>query len=158
VPEPHPSDHRPFKSDHNRAAFNRWHDQQIGQLSRVSANVFTLASAGLAYSLSLLADDNTELLRRNLATVRLFSVLFACSFVCAMAFALNRLEDFRRTKNLIRLRDDDPNHPELPRRRRTLDRIGVATWVLFYLQFGSFCLGSLAILVFIWCNYASKLK
>lgn len=156
--ESHLSDHRPFKSDRNRVAFNRWHDHQVGQLSRVSANVFTLASAGLAYSLSFMGENKLDLLRSNLPTVRLFTVSFGFSFLCAMAFALNRLEDFRRTKNVIRLRDDDPSHPELPRRRRALDRIGVATWVLFYLQFGSFCLGSLAILVFIWCNYASKLK
>ncbi len=152
------SKRRKFKSDRNREAFNHWHDHQITQISTVSATVFALASAGLGYSLSLLSDEKASLLKSNVPTIRLFTGAFAVSFVAALLLVVNRLEDFRRTKNIVRLRDDDPNHPELKGRRRVVDRLERWTWILFYGQLITFGVGGVTIIVFFWANYGSKLR
>jgi uncharacterized membrane protein YhaH (DUF805 family) len=152
------SKRRKFKSDRNRDAFNRWHDHQINQITTVSATVFALASAGLGYSLSLLSDEKVTLLKANVPAIRLFTFAFAISFVAALLLVVNRLEDFRRTKNIVRLRDDDPQHPELESRRRVVNRFERWTWILFYVQFIAFIVGGATIIVFFWYNYGSKLK
>jgi hypothetical protein len=123
-----------FKSSDKRAAFERWHDHQVEQLGASSNTLFVLASAGLGYSLALLSGSNQSLAENNTGSILLFTCAFAVSFLLGFLSIFNRLEDFRKTKQRHRLRDESPDDAELMTMYRTTRRIGAWTWGLLYAQ------------------------
>lgn len=146
-----------FKCSNKRAAFERWHDHQIEQIRGASSTLFVLATAGVGYSLSLLSASDQVLVTNNTRSIQLFTCSFAVSFLLGILSIFNRLEDFRRTKQRHRLRDESPNDPKLKPMYRTTRMLGVWTWGLLYAQGLFFIVGGVTILYFWISTYGKKL-
>ena len=143
-----------FKSDKNREAFNRWRDHAIEQITSASSMMFGLASAGLAYSLTMLSLEKSQIIQRHLSTFRFFTWAFAISFIAAFLLVFNRLEGFRKTAEIVRARDardagESSNIQDVNDLREESGFIDAITWVLFYTQFLSFLAGGIGVIVFI---------
>jgi len=154
-----------FTCSEKRAAFERWHDHQIKQLGDAANTLFTLATAGLAYSLALLSETNRALFRANAPCIRFFTGAFAVSFLLGFFSIFNRLEDYRKTKRRHRFRDEHPigsgqrNDAYTSTRNKlylTTRRIGKWTWGLLYAQGFFFLIGSGAIIFFWIANYSAR--
>jgi hypothetical protein len=132
-------------------------DHQIKQLGAASNTLFALASAGLRYSLSLLSESSKSLVANNTACIRLFTCAFAVSFLLGFLSIFNRLEDFRRSKERHKRRDESHDAAEVKTIYRTTRRIGAWTWGLLYAQALFFAFGGGTIIYFWIANYGKKL-
>jgi membrane protein implicated in regulation of membrane protease activity len=151
---------RRFHNDRNRQAFNHWRDHAINQMTAASSMIFGLASAGLAYSLTLLSAEKQLVTKDNLWTLRVFTVAFAVSFVVAILLLFNRLWGFRKAAEIVRARDikealrdakeagDRVEVSEVSDLREESGFIDGTTWLLFCLQVLSFVIGSVGIIYF----------
>ena len=146
-----------FKDLDKRAAFERWHDHQIEQIKIASNTLFILATAGVAYSLTLLSASSQSLVTNNTGVIQFFTCSFAVSFLLGFLSIFNRLEDFRRTKQRHLLRDQSHNDPKLRSIYKTTRRLGAWTWGLIYAQGLFFVFGGVTILYFWITNYGNKL-
>jgi hypothetical protein len=73
-----------FSCTKKREAFERWHDHQIEQLGTASNTLFALASAAFGYSLTLLGDSNSSLVRNHTVCFLLFTSAFAVSLILGL--------------------------------------------------------------------------
>lgn len=145
-----------FKNDKNRDAFNHWRDHAIAQMTAASTMMFGLASAGLAYTLSQLAPAKSALFKSNELLFDLFTWAFAVSFAAAVILVINRLESFRKTANVVRLRDEEGSTEDLATLRKGVRLMDHFTWALFYVQLLSFGFGGGAILILMWYLYTAR--
>jgi hypothetical protein len=157
---------RQFYCEQNRQAFNRWRDHTMKQMTAASTVFFGLSSAGLGYVLALLNDNTKPLAAAYSLPFRVFAWAFAVSFIAGIFLVINRLEDFRRTADIVKNRDENTEardsdkpipHPDLDDRREQTGLLGGLTWILFYTQLVGIGVGGGAFLWFIWSLYGSKL-
>jgi ABC-type multidrug transport system fused ATPase/permease subunit len=146
-----------FKSDKNREAFARWRQLAIDQMTSASTMMFGLVSAGIAYAVALLSSDKSIVTAANAFTFKLFTWSFVISFVAAILLVFNRLQSFRNTAQIIKLRDDASNSEELDDLRADVLFIDWRSWLLFYVELVTFAFGGGCFIAFLWNLYGTKL-
>jgi len=131
-----------FKSDRNRESFQRWSDHRINQLTAATSLMFAISSAALGYMLAILSDDKVRIEKVSKWPFILGVIAFLVSFTCGIVVVFNRLRAFRKTCNIILLRDQRENAQSLDRLREEADEADFLTATFFKTQFWSFVVGS----------------
>ena len=156
---------RRFYDDSNRQAFVRWRENTMKQMTAASSVLFAVSSAGMGYVLALLADEAKQPNIAGRLSFTVFAVSLALSFVAGVFLVINRLEDFRRTSNIVKLRDENDEarasgtqmpHPGLDDLRDESRLLGRLTWFLFYVQLFGIGVGGGAFMYLIWSLYGSR--
>jgi len=119
--------------------------------------MFGLVSAGIAYALTLLSSDKSIVSDNNAFTFKLFTWSFVISFFAGILLAFNRLQSFRRTARIIKLRDDASDLEQLSDLRGDVEFIDWRSWLLFYVQLATFAFGGGSLIAFLWNLYGTKL-
>ncbi|HEY1749585.1 MAG TPA: hypothetical protein VGG11_22850 [Xanthobacteraceae bacterium] len=130
----------PTSEDQER--FTRWQAITIAQLTLATNMIFTLSVALLGFEVALMLKSDFALpgLQKWGFLLSLFAT--AGSIAAGIWLVINRLRDFRATKDAARLRLDG-NHEEANRRSTYANDLGAHTWRLFWWQIGSFACGIL---------------
>jgi hypothetical protein len=128
----------------------RWRKIAIDQLGYALNLTLTFAIATLGYCFVLLKDKDFALTSSAKCTMILSLLALAFSAICGFICVLNRLLDFRGTARRA------CNHPKAPTKDELRD-MGNLTWVLFYVQLGTFAIGAGALAVTLLLTYGDKL-
>ena len=132
--------------------FPRWQKIAIDQLGYALNLILTLTVAALGYWFVLLTDKEF-IPGPSAKCIMILSLLaFGFSAICGLACIVNRLWDFRGTAQRAR----DNSSPETPT-KACLDRLGQATWVLFYSHVIAFALGVALLAIALLLTYGGKL-
>lgn len=119
-------------------SFVRWQGITITQFGYSANLVLGLAVAALGFLVTLLL--NKEIVpvswQKCVFSIALLSLLASIGF--GIWCAVNRLRDFRVTKEIARRREQNETDAQLPSLRELSDRLGKKTWWLFWWQIGTF--------------------
>lgn len=145
-------------------SFTRWQAITQGQLT-VTLNLFLgLAVASLGFSLNLLKDEKLILGCWGRAFLAVCLASFSCSVGFGSWCSVNRLLDFRKTKDIARDREkpqesgkSNEEIEELEIDRAWVRRAGKRTWRILWFQIGSFLLGVLTLIGCLLSVYSHKL-
>lgn len=132
----------------DQRSFTRWQSTTITQIGYAINLILGLATASLGFSLTLAKDR--EALASSCAA-RHFLCLTVATLLTSIGAGiwcvLNRLRDFRETKNIARDKErGNLTEWEHDRRKAEADKLGELTWILFWWQLALFGCG-IAILV-----------
>ena len=117
--------------------FARWQSITIAQLTFATNMIFTLSIAVLGFEVALLLKQDLALPGLQKWGFLLSLLATAASIITGIWLVINRLSDFRATKDAARLRIDC-RHDEADRRSAHANELGAHTWRLFWWQIGSF--------------------
>lgn len=135
--------------------FVRWQGYAISQFTFVLNLFLGLAVGTLAFSVTLLKDDDF-VLGSCLKTVFLVSLIALCLSVLAGCCAVvSRLMDFRLTAQNIRQKTNDVGGDEFGAYKTKF--LGRVSWGLFWFELATFTLGLAGVVVTIFGKYGSKL-
>ena len=88
-------------------------------------------------------------------------ILAILSFLISIGFGIwcviNRLYDFRTTKNVARGKEQGQSEEELAELRLTYEDSGTRTWKLFWWQIGTFAFAVLTFILSVAFFYSQKL-
>lgn len=138
----------------SKGSFTRWQANAITQLTYAANLVLTLAVATLGFQTSLLFNDKfcPDTWQRRLFAASLATIVISIAF--GLCLVLNRLLDFRATKEAARLREDGADDSEVEPYRVLYRKYGKRTWVLFWWQLGLFGGGiTLAVAAVAWVTW-----
>jgi 4-hydroxybenzoate polyprenyltransferase len=138
-------------------SFVRWQRITITQLGYAVNLILGFATASLGFALTLLKDKDFTPQHCEKFFFDLSLALLLLSIAFGVWCVINRLRDFRKTKDIANEREE-LDETELTRRRNEVDKLGRCTWRLFLSQLVSFSVGLLAlILVFLLISRAKLL-
>ncbi|MCG7934264.1 MAG: hypothetical protein JAY68_06415 [Candidatus Thiodiazotropha taylori] len=125
----------------NREKFIRWQGRAITQLSYSINLILTFSIAGLGFGASLLFNESFEptLCQACSILASLFLLLISVAF--GVWCTINRLRDFRATKDITNIKRKDESSQELPSLRDFANKLGNKTWGIFWWQIGTFTSG-----------------
>jgi len=126
--------------------FTRWQSITITQLGYAINLVLSFATASLGFSLSLARDSRnlTSCWGRHLLLIAI--AIFMFSIGLGLWCVINRLRDFRKTKDIARDVEQGKLTPaEHERRNAETQRLGESTWLMFWWQIGLFAIGLLSL-------------
>lgn len=124
-----------------RESYIRWQGRAIEQFGFSLNLILTFSLASVAFEFSFLAGKDLQLsnpqLYLHIASLLLLLVSLAFGLLCVV----NRLEDFRLTKEIAWKRESGVSRENLQPIRDKARAIGNRTWWLFWWQIGLFTLG-----------------
>ena len=129
----------------DKGSFVRWQSIQIAQLGYALNVILTLATASLGYAFASVVRPDLGLGKTRIPFAASLFLLFA-SITCGLACTVNRLCDFKKTKDIARQREQ-PSSDRAPKseldhtlksRRDEAMKLGSRTWTLFCWQVGLF--------------------
>ncbi len=97
----------------------------------------------------------------------IFAASFVVSFAAGVLLVINRLEDVRKTSNIVKFRDQNDEacalnepipHPDLDDSRAETRLLARFTWIFFYVQLAGIAIGGGAFVCFIWSLHGSKFR
>jgi hypothetical protein len=130
-----------MSSNDKTEKFIRWQGRAITQLS-YSINLilsFSVAAVGFGVSLLLNENYNPTLCQAYAFYTSLLLLLVSVAF--GVLCTINRLRDFRATKEITNIKRKDENSPELAGLREFTNKLGNRTWGIFWWQIGTFTAG-----------------
>jgi hypothetical protein len=137
-------------------SFIRWQAITRDQLSFSSNLILTLSVAALGYQLDLLnREPNPDKCHIGLGIVA--AIALTASVLLGIGLVVNRLLDFKLTKDVARRRDRGASDADLADDRAITDRRGKRTWCLFWWQTGTFAFGSFLTAATVMVNVLAKL-
>lgn len=128
----------------------RWRKIAIDQLGYTLNLTLTFAIAALGYCFALLKDKDFTPLSYAKCTMTLSLLFLAISTVFGFICVVNRLLDFRGTARRA------CNHPKAPP-KDDLRELGNRTWILFYIELGTFAAGVITLAITLLLTYGNKL-
>lgn len=140
-----------------KGSFARWQSVTITQLTHAVNLVLSLAVATLGFQVSLLLGEDFKPESWQKCAFGLSLLLLSASIVFAVAVVVNRLRDFRATKEAERLREQGAPESTIELYRVLYRRLGAVTWGLFWCQLGTFGLGVLLTIVAVLASAGHKL-
>jgi hypothetical protein len=137
-------------------SFVRWQGIAITQLGYAVNLILGFATASLGFALTLLKDKdfNPQQCERIFfdSALALLSLSIGFGIWCV----INRLRDFRKTKDIANEREE-LSEIELEQRRDEVKKLGTFTWRLFWSQLASFGIGLFALVLVFFSIYRAKL-
>jgi hypothetical protein len=151
--------------DRYRERFVRWQSVAIAQLGYTVNLVLAFAVGSLGFALTLLRDKDFCPQRCTKVTFDLSLLFLLLSIGLGLWCVVNRLKDFRRTKDITRDGEQWKREKIAPgeiktlltARREEVKRLGRCTWTLFRLQIVTFGLGLFALFLVFLFTYHAKL-
>jgi hypothetical protein len=134
--------------------FVRWQGIQITQLGFVLNLVLGFAVAGLGLWVSLLRDTTFQPHSCAKGLFILSAILLIFSIVTGAWCAMNRLWDFRITKDIARGKWEGD---QLAKKRKESDDLGDRTWMLLYFEILAFLIATVFLVMTLFLVYRSKL-
>jgi hypothetical protein len=144
------------KSKTNREGFVRWQGITITQFGYLANLILGFATASLGFSLTLLGNKDFVPPGYGKYLFLISLIAFMLSIFVGVWCAINRLRDFRKTKQIARDREA-LSDAELTRKRNEVDRLGECTWRLFKFQIVTFGVGVFTLFVVFVMIYHNKL-
>jgi hypothetical protein len=152
------------RQSHSKGSFIRWQGIALTQLGYAVNLILTLATASLGFAIALIKDKDFT----PGCWGKCFLILSQLSLLASVGLGIwcvvNRLLDFRKTKDNARDQEYLTAHPEREEVRKTLEKrreetgkLGKRTWRIFWWQTGTFGLGVLLLLVAVALAYNTKL-
>lgn len=146
--------------------FNRWHGKQIDLLSSSISLLFTLTFLIIGFLVNNWDKEfiHSAVIFENFSLKHTVGLCLSLSTIIGLLALTTRLNDFRITKNVVRLRrrkyevDNDIKHSDyktfdssrlnkMIKNKKCCSRVlGYLTWILFYLQI-TFLLSALLLMV-----------
>jgi hypothetical protein len=146
-----------FKSDKNRKSFQRWSDHRINQMTAATSLMFAISSAALGYAISVLSHEKTPVDKIATWPFVLAAAAFAISFVCGILVVFNRLDAFRETCEIIKLRDKR-EEDSLQAKRDENEETDMYTGLFFHVQFWSFASGGVCLVIHTFYSNAERVR
>lgn len=143
--------------ENESGSFVRWQGITLTQLGYAVNLILGLAVAALGFLVSLLlkVDFIPVSWQKCAFFLALVSLLASVGF--GMWVVVNRLRDFRVTKDIARRREKNKKDKKLPTLRDFSERLGKRTWWLFWWQIGTFGVGVLVLVVGVAASIKDKL-
>jgi uncharacterized membrane protein YhaH (DUF805 family) len=139
----------------NKDRFIRWQRITIEQLGFVN-NLFLVFSAGVFTYFNSFINDAT-VLHHSVKLIFIISVIFnIISFLSGVFCALNRLSDFRLTKDIAKDVSAGLPSAKLSGDRALTKVLGYVTWILFHIQVYTLLLAWIFILLLVYLNNYHK--
>lgn len=133
--------------DQKETSFVHWQSVTIEQLTHGINLILGLSTAGLGFEISLLLKNEFNPISWQKPFFLISLLLFLFSICFGILCVINRLRDFRATKNAARLREKGAASSEVKKHRDIYERLGKRTWKLFWFQIVTFGLGILLVVV-----------
>lgn len=124
-----------------KGSFVRWQSIAIGQLTYAVNLVLALSIATLGFQITLLLNDKFTPVGWQKCTFSLSLFLLSISVIVGIVVVVNRLRDFRATKEAARLREDHASPATIEPYRMLYRKLGNRTWTLFWWQLSTFGFG-----------------
>ncbi|MEX1211788.1 MAG: hypothetical protein WEA36_02975 [Balneolaceae bacterium] len=131
-----------------KESFIRWQSITITQLSYVVNLILGLSVASLGFQVNILLGGNiaaTNSWQECILIISMFSLL--ASVALGIFCVINRLLDFRATKEAAKMREENKSEEEIQKYRDLYDTLGKRTWKIFWWQIGFFSLGILLFII-----------
>jgi hypothetical protein len=146
-------------------SFIRWQGIAITQMGYAVNFILTLATAAVGFLAALVKDRDFTPACWGKCFVVLAGACLLVSIGLGILCIINRLVDFRKTKDIAKDREDlSSAHSEraqiqrrLDKRRDETDKFGKRTWVIFWWQIGTFGGGILLLVFAVTMTYSDKL-
>jgi hypothetical protein len=146
-------------------SYVRWQAIAIDQLGYAAGLILSFATAALGFALALVKDQNYAPNCWGKMAMLTSIASLVLSVGVGLWCVINRLCDFRKTRNIARDREDwerehvskDEIDKRLQTRRAETKRLGERTWVLFWWQIGTFAVGVATFTVALAITYHAKL-
>src|SRR5205085_1897352 len=114
----------------------------LTQMGYAIGLVLSFTTASLGFLLTLIKDKDFNPGSQGRLSLRISLVLLVFSIILGLLCVINRLRDFRKTKDIAKEREDleSTNTPKaeidgkLKNRREEVRKLGERTWVLFYIE------------------------
>src|ERR1700736_3884315 len=121
----------------------RWDEARRQQFGATATAVFSLASAAVAYTTSLLTADQAHFGGAATCLFLWTIVAFIVSLAIGVGAMVTRLEDFRATARIVRLRDSRRSEDQaaVERLRDRASKFGTTSYFLLYAQIAIFTVG-----------------
>lgn len=132
-----------MSSSEPKGSFVRWQANAIAQLTYAANLVLTLAVATLGFQTSLLFNEKFCPVSWQKCLFGLSLTAMTASVAVGLWLVLNRLLDFRATKDAARLREEDAAESAIESHRVLYRKYGARTWTLFKWQLSLFGVGTL---------------
>lgn len=137
----------------------RWDEARREQFGATATTVFTLASAAIAYISSLLTDARAQFGGAATCFFLWTVITFIISLGLGVAATVTRLEDFRATARIVRLRDSSnaEDRATVVRLRDRASRLGTSSYFLLYGQITLFAMGVVLLAFAVWHIFYNRL-
>ncbi len=153
------------KSTKHKESFVRWQAITIAQFGYAINLLLGFAVALLAFAFTEIKDSTQNPSSCEKIAFDLSLLLLLASAVSGTACVINRLRDFRKTTHIARDREqwqrDGVGGREiddrLDDRRCAVKMLGNITWVLFYLEAGTFLAGVIVFMIVLAITNRTKL-
>lgn len=150
---------------HSEGSFIRWQSTAITQMGYAVNLILTLATASLGFTLQSVKDHSFTSGCWDKCCVVLAGLCLLVSVGLGIWCVINRLIDFRKTKDIARVRETlgsaDPDRTDIQKRlderREETKRLGRRTWVIFWWQVGTFGAGVLLLVIAVAIAYSAQL-
>src|SRR3990172_428621 len=134
------------ETNENRS-FVRWQEITITQFGYAVNLILGLSVAALGFLVTLLLNKEFSLVSWQKCVYSVALLSLATSLGLGIWCVINRLRDFRTTKEIARERTKEETDSQLSSLRDLSGRLGKRTWRLFWWQIGAFGMGALLIVV-----------
>lgn len=124
-----------------KGSFVRWQSLSIGQLTYAVNLVLGLAVAALGFQAALLLNKDFSPAGWQKCAYAAAMFLLTMSIVLGVLVVVNRLRDFRATKDAARLREEGAANSLIEPHRFLYRKLGRRTWGLFWWQVATFAIG-----------------
>ena len=154
-----------IKSTKHKESFVRWQAITIGQLGYAINLILGFATASLGFAFIQVKDITLDVSCWGKVFLTLSILSFLISVIFGIVCVINRLRDFRRTKDIASCREDWQREEvpvteidnRLRQRREEVKKLGKWTWRLFYCQIGSFTFGIVLLALALTIIYHARL-
>jgi hypothetical protein len=135
-----------------RERFVRWQDYRITQLGTCNQLLLTFTVATLGFAVAQSQQNIVALSNYwGRACYCLSIICGAVSFICGILTSIMRLQNFRKTAKMTRLKITAPpkrsesDWAEISKLKRQTERLDVWTWRLLYGQMATFAIQALSL-------------
>jgi hypothetical protein len=138
-------------------SFARWQGITIKQFTYAQNLILTFSVAALGFGLAFIKDKDFTPFGVSKCFFVLSLLLLLISIGCGLWCVINRLRDFRITKDISRNRDQNSNKDKVKELRKKSRTLGSITWKLFWVEIGLFSSAILLMTISLIIVYAHKL-
>lgn len=144
-------------NDDPKGSFVRWQSITIAQLGYAINLILGFSVATFGFQITLLLDNKFNPISYQKFVFFISVILIFASLSFGIWAIINRLLDFRATKNAARKKEEKAPEKEIESYRIRYRKLGPRTWRLFWLQVGTFGAGVLFTILSVLASVIHKL-
>jgi len=144
--------------DYNQeGSYRRWQSITIGQLTYAINVILGFSIAIFGFQISLLLGEKFNPISWQKCAFLLSLFLIAMSIDFGIWVIINRLRDFRATKEAAKLQERGASAVEIKPYRDLYKKLGKRTWCLFWWQVYTLCAGLFFSALSVFASVSDKL-